>query len=140
MGTIYKRGKTYWIKYYRNGKPSYESAGSTKWADAANLLKQREGQIAQGRAPSIRKTRFEDLKEIFLRDRRMRYGEKSEKDAIKRLKHVEPFFGGMKAIKWNNQDMIYLTVPGCIVATYPRRHFSMNIKYIIHWFNPFTQN
>jgi len=25
MGTIYKMGQTYWIKYYDNGQPIYES-------------------------------------------------------------------------------------------------------------------
>jgi len=33
MGMIYKRGKTYWIKYYRNGKPFYESSESQKESD-----------------------------------------------------------------------------------------------------------
>ncbi|MFC1815162.1 hypothetical protein ACFL0M_04300 [Thermodesulfobacteriota bacterium] len=47
MGTVYKRGKTYWIKYYRNGKPYYESSGSKKDADAKRLLKKREGEISQ---------------------------------------------------------------------------------------------
>jgi len=39
MGSMYKRGNTYWLKYYRNGKPYYESSGSTKEADAKRLLK-----------------------------------------------------------------------------------------------------
>ncbi len=30
MGSIYKRGKTFWVKYYRNGKPYFESAKSDK--------------------------------------------------------------------------------------------------------------
>jgi len=29
MGSIYKRGKVYWIQYYRNGKPYLESQIST---------------------------------------------------------------------------------------------------------------
>ena len=36
MGTIYKRGKTYWIKYQQNGKAFYETTRSTKWA-AVNI-------------------------------------------------------------------------------------------------------
>ena len=38
MGMIYKRGKTYWVKYYRNGKPYYESSKSHKETDAKRLL------------------------------------------------------------------------------------------------------
>ena len=34
MGSIYKRGKVYWIKYYRSGKPYRESSESKKEADA----------------------------------------------------------------------------------------------------------
>ena len=39
MGMIYKRGRIYWIKYYRHGKPYRESARSTKEAEAKRLLK-----------------------------------------------------------------------------------------------------
>ncbi len=51
MGSIYKRGQTYWIKYYRNGKPYYESTHSQKEPDAKRLLKSREGEISQGKLP-----------------------------------------------------------------------------------------
>ena len=44
MGTIYKRGNTLWIKYYRNGKPYQESTHSDKEGEAKKLLKNREGQ------------------------------------------------------------------------------------------------
>jgi hypothetical protein len=49
MGMIYKRGNTFWIKYYRNGKPFYESSGSDKETDAKKLLKSREGSIVDGK-------------------------------------------------------------------------------------------
>ena len=55
MGTIYKRGKTYWIKYYRDGKPYREPTHSTKKGVADDLLKLREGQVQQGRANSTSK-------------------------------------------------------------------------------------
>jgi len=48
MGTIYKRGNTWWIQYYRKGKPFRESAQSAKEADARRLLRKREGEIARG--------------------------------------------------------------------------------------------
>ncbi len=97
MGMIYKRGKTFWLKYYRNGKPYYESSGSTKETDAKKLLKKREGEISEGKLPGVYfdRTRFEDLAEMFLRDRRI--NGKSVKDAEKRLKHLRPFFEGIKA-------------------------------------------
>ena len=53
MGMIYKRGRVYWIKYYRNGKPYRESTKSRKETDAKRLLKKREGEISQGKLPGI---------------------------------------------------------------------------------------
>lgn len=54
MGSIYKRGRTYWIKYYRNGKPYRESTqckvkdGQGPPAEVKRRLKLREGQIVKG--------------------------------------------------------------------------------------------
>ena len=53
MGTIYKRGNTYWLKYYRNGKPYYESSGSQKETEAKKLLKKREEEISEGKLPGV---------------------------------------------------------------------------------------
>ena len=43
LGHIYLRphGKVYWIKYYKDGKPYYESSGSTMRTVARDLLKTR---------------------------------------------------------------------------------------------------
>lgn len=48
MGCIYRRGKNYWIKYYRNGKPYVESTHSDKKEVAKKLLSKREEEIAKG--------------------------------------------------------------------------------------------
>lgn len=63
VGMIYKRGKTYWIKYYRNGKPYRESTRSHKETDAKRLLKRREGEISEGKLPGIYfdRVRFDEL-------------------------------------------------------------------------------
>ncbi len=53
MGTIYKRGRIYWIKYYRAGKPYRESAKSKNEKKAIDLLKLREGEVVQGRFPGL---------------------------------------------------------------------------------------
>ena len=53
MGSIYKRGNTYWIQYYRNGKAYQESSRSKKKMVARKLLEQREGDIAKGKIPGI---------------------------------------------------------------------------------------
>ena len=68
MGCIYRRGKIYWIKYYRYGKPYAESSDSDKREVAKRLLKLREGEISQGKLPSIcfDRVRFDELAEDFV--------------------------------------------------------------------------
>ena len=43
MVMIYKRGETYWVKYYRNGKPYYESSKSHKETDAEKTFETERG-------------------------------------------------------------------------------------------------
>jgi hypothetical protein len=45
MGSIYRRGAVYWVKYFRNGKPYRESSRSDKETDAKRLLRKRGGNI-----------------------------------------------------------------------------------------------
>ncbi|MFZ5572175.1 MAG: tyrosine-type recombinase/integrase [Thermodesulfobacteriota bacterium] len=73
MGSLYRRGEVWWIKYYRNGKPYRESANSTKKMVAKKLLERREGEIAQGKLPGVvfEKVTFDQLALDFLRDYRI---------------------------------------------------------------------
>ena len=41
MGHVYLRGKKWWIKYHKDGKPFYESSGSPFKQAAIELLKTR---------------------------------------------------------------------------------------------------
>lgn len=98
MGMIYKRGRVYWIKYYRNGKPFRESTRSTKEADAKRLLKKREGEISEGKLPGVYfdKVRFEELAGDFLNDYRIN-GKSTLAKAERTVKlHLAPFFGGLR--------------------------------------------
>lgn len=98
-GHIYKRGDVYWIKYYRDGKPYYESSKSTKEAEAKRLLRKRLGQIAEGAFFGLRpeKVRFEELAEDFLNDYRIN-GKRSLDKAQRSVKHLHGFFGGIRAM------------------------------------------
>jgi integrase len=97
MGMIYKRGSVWWIKYYRNGKPFRESTKSTKKRVAKNLLKRREGEIAQGKIPGVlfEKVSFEDLAKGYIRDYRINQ-KKSRSRAIVSIKHLKKHFGGLR--------------------------------------------
>src|ERR1022692_1916722 len=48
-GTVYRRGRIWWIQYFVRGLIVPESSHSTEKADAENLLKQRIGEVAAGR-------------------------------------------------------------------------------------------
>jgi integrase len=99
MGSIYKRGNIYWIKYYRNGKPYRESSESKREADAKRLLKKREGEISNGKLPGIYfdKVRFDELAESFLADYRINQ-KKSLERAEHSVKHLKDSFEGFRIV------------------------------------------
>lgn len=98
MGAIYKRGNVYWLKYYCDGKPIRESTKSDKKAVAINMLKAREGEIAQGKIPSayFEKVTFDALAKGLLLDYQVN-GQRSAYTVEKMInKHLSPAFGGVK--------------------------------------------
>ena len=99
MGSIFKRGKVYWIKYYRNGKPYRESTKSKKEADAKRLLKKREGEISQGKLPGIYfdRVKFDELAEDLLQDYRINK-KKSLIRAENSVGHLKKTFEGMRVV------------------------------------------
>ena len=99
MGSVYKRGNIWWIKFYRNGKPYQESSGSRKKGAAIESLKNREGKIADGQIPSLKieKVRFDELKNNLIKDYRI-----NKRKSLRRLNgsinHLNEVFEGMKAV------------------------------------------
>lgn len=97
MGTVYKRGNIFWIKYFRHGKPYYESSKSEKETDAKQLLKLREGEIAMGKMPSVNfeKVYFDDLEKIFISDYKINQ-RKSLTRAENSVNHLKKDFEGYR--------------------------------------------
>jgi integrase len=98
-GHIYQRGNIYWSKYYRGGKPYYESTKSEKETEAKRLLRKRLGQIAEGRFFGLRpeRVKFEDLAKDLVNDYRIN-GKRSLDKAQRSVRHLQSFFGGMRAM------------------------------------------
>ncbi len=98
MGSLFKRGSTWWIKYYCNGKPHRESAKTEKESEASRLLKIREGQVAEGRFPGLRihKVSFDELTKDLVNDYKIN-ARKSLDRAELSVKHLNGYFKGMKA-------------------------------------------
>jgi hypothetical protein len=58
MSQIFKRGAVYQIRYYRNGQRIEESTSKTRYDEARDLLKKREGAIADGVPITAKSTRL----------------------------------------------------------------------------------
>src|SRR4030042_5783651 len=99
MGLIYKRGNIFWVKYYRHGKPFYESSKSDKIGKAKGLLKLREGEIESGTFSGLRveKILFDELAEGLINDYKLN-GKKSLERVEYSLKHLTPHFSRVKVV------------------------------------------
>ena len=96
MGQIRKRGTFYQIRYYRNGQRIEESTGYTKYDEARDLLKKREGAIADGVPITAKSTRltFDDAAKDVIADYKVN-GKKSLGHVERRTaRHLTPVFGG----------------------------------------------
>src|SRR4051794_19455130 len=98
MGEIKQRGRIWWVRYYCNGRRFEESSGSTKQGAAERLLKQREGDIANGVpvTPAVGRLTFEDAAADMLTDYKVN-GRRSYADVKHRIEAgLGPTFNGRK--------------------------------------------
>lgn len=97
MGQIRKRGKTYWIRYYRNGQRFEESARTAVYDDARDLLKTREGDIAKGLPVSAKmgRLKFDEAAADLVTDYRIN-GKKSIAGVERHVAKLKVWFGGRR--------------------------------------------
>jgi integrase len=97
LGSVFQRGRVWWIKMPGHGAHS-ESSGSTHRQDAEDLLDKRLAEMRIGRfMPEAGRATYEDLERMLLDDMRAnqrRSIENVEKNILPRLR---AFFGGMRA-------------------------------------------
>ena len=98
-GSIYKRGKVWWIYYGHRGQRYRESSKSSKLTDARALLKKRLGEIGAGKlvGPSEERLTFDDLAGMIETDYRVN-GRRSRRRLQTSLKHLRGFFGMSRAL------------------------------------------
>jgi len=108
MGSIYKRGKTWWIKYTdRNGQPIRETSRSRTKQVAKELLKIREGEITQGKIPGVHfdKVIVDELADDLILDYEI-----NKKKSIDRAKcsvaNLKEYFGGWPVSKITSKSII----------------------------------
>jgi integrase len=98
MGEIKRRGRIWWIRYYRGGRRYEESTRSDKHGEAVELLKIREGDIARGVpvTSQIGRYRFEDaavdIEAEYLANGRRSLGHLTRRITL----HLKPYFGGRR--------------------------------------------
>jgi integrase len=102
-----KTSAVWWIRYYRNGRRYSESSHSTKKNDAKNLLKLREGAIANGEPITSRMARmtFDDAAKTLITNYQIN-GKRSLADVERRIRlHLEPYFGRRRMASISTDDM-----------------------------------
>jgi integrase len=107
MGQIRKRGAYYQIRYYRDGQRIEESTGYTKWEDARDELRKREGQVSDGvplTARSVRLTFDDAVKDVqadYTTNRKRSTAELTRRITL----HLTPVFGGRRLSSITSADL-----------------------------------
>jgi integrase len=95
MGCVYQQKGIWRIKYYRDGKPYYESSGSRNKTEATRLLRRREGEIERGVpvTPKVGRLRFDEAARDVINEYTV--NRRPSLDELERRirKHLRPFFG-----------------------------------------------
>lgn len=104
-GSIYKRGKTWWLSYYVNGKQVWESAQTKDRAEARRILQAKLGQRAEDRLiVGADRVTFEDL--IRGVENEYRANERKTLDKVQcRAKHLAKSFAGWRALDIKVTDL-----------------------------------
>jgi integrase len=103
-GSIYLRGRIWWIQYYRQGKPYNETSESTDKEDAEKLLHKRLGEIAEGRFQGLTPERvtLSQLCELVCEDYRLS-GKRSAVTITYRIEqHIAPAVGKVRASQFGS--------------------------------------
>ena len=101
-GSIYARGGTFWIKFYRRGQPFRESSHSDSYQEAERLLKKRQGEVVTGKFAGLgpERVRFGDLVQGVVTD----YSDNNRSslgDVERRIRlHLRPAFENIRAVEF----------------------------------------
>src|SRR2546428_9653036 len=97
-GSVYKRGKTWWLTYYANGRQVWESAKTKDKAEARKLLQAKIGQRAEGRLMvGADKLTFEDL--LTMVENEYKANERKTLNKVQgRGRHLARSFAGCRAL------------------------------------------
>jgi integrase len=106
MGSLRQRGRIWWIKYYREGRPFEESARTDKYDEARDKLKRIEGDVARGvpMTAKIGRLRFEDAAADLVTDYRIN-GKRSIGHVERNVKYLKTQFGSRRLAELTGADV-----------------------------------
>jgi integrase len=106
MGQLRKRGKVWWIRYYRNGQRFEESARTSNRDVARDLMKVKEGDVARGvpMSAKIGRLRFEDATADLVTDYRIN-GKRSIAHVERHVAQLARWFGGRRMSDLSGVDV-----------------------------------
>ena len=106
MGQLRKRGGIWWIRYSRNGRRYEESAKTAKKETARDLLRRKEGDIANGMpiTSKIGRVRFESASAAVVADYRL--NERASIGHVERhVKRLGKYFAGWRLADLTGADV-----------------------------------
>ena len=92
----YLRGKIWWIKFYVNGEPEYESSHSEKKSDALRLLNQKRSDLDAGRIVTT-VTSLLQLVDLVIADYRLKKKANRKKIEGYKQNYFRPMLGRLSA-------------------------------------------
>lgn len=105
-GSVYLRGKTWWITYYMDGQQIWESAQTRDKAAARRLLQSKIGQRAEGRlVVGADKVTFDGLLDLVEREYQEN-NRKTVKQIRQHRKHLAKCFAGKRASDMTVADIL----------------------------------
>lgn len=107
MGSLYRRGRVWWLKYRQNGRAVRESSGTTKETVARRMLRLREGDVERGIPvlPKLGRVSFTEAAEDLLTDYRTNR-KATLPDTERRLRlHLTPFFQNRRLASISTSDV-----------------------------------
>jgi len=99
QGGLYKRGRTWWLKYYVNRYPVYESARTQDKKEAENVLKKRLAEVELNQVPTgqSRALKVEELLRLLISDYSV-HKRASVRQLVSRVDlHLSPLLGPVRA-------------------------------------------
>lgn len=99
MGSVFRQAgrQTWMVKYYRDGRPTYESSGTDDWQKARGILRTREAGVERGEPVTAgRRLRFDEAVKAVVADYQAN-GRRTQALVERRIaKHLTPVFTGRR--------------------------------------------